>query len=277
MRLSARNIASKSTSPWPGETKSQPRPGWPKSTWPPRIEERPSSRRLESLTWAWKMRVAELVDEGGGVEELVLEVAGVEVDPEAGAVADRRQRLARGQEVVGDLGRVDLEREAHALGLEDVDDRPPALGELLIAALDRREVVGRERVEEVPDRRAGEAGDDVDAELRRGPRGVHHPLGRPLPHAFGLAVAPDLGREHRPVAVVDRVADGLADEVLADRPAAQPVALEQRPHAGRVARVARAPPRRRSGRPSTRARGRRSPSRRTWPPAPPAAGPPTGR
>ena len=163
---------------------------------------------------------------------------GSKLIPKPGPVADRRERLARGQEVVGDLGRVDLEREAHALGLEDVDDRAPALGELLVAALDRREVVGRERVEEVPDRRAGEAGDDVDAELRRGPRGVHHPLGRPLPHAFGLAVAPDLGREHRPVAVVDRVADGLADEVLADRPAAQPVALEQRPHAGRVSRVA---------------------------------------
>ena len=82
--------------------------------------------------------VAELVDEGGGVEELVLEVAGVEVDPEAGAVADRRQRLARGEEVVGDLGGVDLEREAHALGLEHVDDRAPQLGEGLVAALDLR-------------------------------------------------------------------------------------------------------------------------------------------
>jgi hypothetical protein len=29
------------------------------------------------------------------------------------------------------------------------------------------------------------------------------------------------------VALVDRVADGLADEVVADRPAAEPVALEQ--------------------------------------------------
>src|SRR5918998_531875 len=49
IRLSARNSDSKSTSPWPGETKSQPRPGSPKFRWPPRIEERPSSRRTESL------------------------------------------------------------------------------------------------------------------------------------------------------------------------------------------------------------------------------------
>ena len=124
----------------------------------------------------------------------MLEVARVEVDPEARAVADRRQRLARGHEVVGDLGRVDLEREAHALGLEDVDDRPPALGELLVAALDLGEVVGRERVEQVPDRRAGEAGDDLDAELRRPRarcpssarrRAARTPSGSPSPHTSG--------------------------------------------------------------------------------------------
>ena len=146
------------------------------------------------------MRVAELVDEGGGVEELVLEVAGVEVDPEAGAVADRGERLARGQEVVGDLGGVDLEREAHALGLEDVDDRAPQLRERRVAALDLDEVVGRERVEEVPDRRAGEARHHVDPELRRRAGGVLHPLGRALAHARGVAVAPHLGRQDRLVA-----------------------------------------------------------------------------
>ena len=68
----------------------------------------------------------ELVDERGGVEQLRLEVARVEVDPEARPVPDRRERLARRHEVVGDLGRVDLEREAHALGVEDVDDRRPS-------------------------------------------------------------------------------------------------------------------------------------------------------
>src|SRR5689334_19883359 len=60
--------------------------------------------------------VGELGDERGAVEELVLEVRRVEVDAEALAVVERVQRLARRHEVVGDLGRVDLERELHALG-----------------------------------------------------------------------------------------------------------------------------------------------------------------
>ena len=180
----------------------------------------------------------ELGDEGRRVQELVLEVARIEVDAEARPVADRGQRLARRDEVVGDLGRVDLEREPDALGLEDVDDRPPALGELLVAALDRVEVVGRERVDHVPGRRAREAGDDVDAELGRGAGGVLHRLRGPLPHPFGIAVPPDLFRQHALVALVDRIAHRLPHEVVADRPAAEVVALEQLPAARRVARVA---------------------------------------
>jgi hypothetical protein len=74
----------------------------------------------------------------------------------------------------GDLGRVDLEREAHALGVEHVDDRAPALGEVLVAGA---------------------------------------------------------------VAVVDRVADGLADQVRGDGPAAEALAskeLAMRPHVARL-------------------------------------------
>jgi hypothetical protein len=98
---------------------------------------------------------------------------------------------------------MDLEREAHALGVEDVDDRPPALGEVLVAALDLRPVVRRERVEHVPHRRPGEARDDLHAELRRGRGGVLHPLGGAGAHALGIAVAPHLGRQHALVARVD--------------------------------------------------------------------------
>ena len=130
-------------------------------------------------------------------------------------------------EVVGDLGRVDLERELHALGVEDVDDRREALGELLVAALDLGEVVRREAVEHVPDRRAGEAGDDVDAEPGGGAGGVLELVGGAPADALGVAVAPDVGRHDALVAGVDRVADGLADEVVADRQDAEAVALEQ--------------------------------------------------
>src|SRR5215217_3684627 len=56
--------------------------------------------------------------------------------------------------------------------------------------------------------------------------------------ALGIAVAPDLRREHALVPGVDRIADRLAHEVVADRPAAEPVTLEQRAPAGGVAGVA---------------------------------------
>ena len=130
-----------------------------------------------------------------------------------------------------------LEPEAHALRVEDVHDRPPALGELLVAAVDLAEVVRRERVEQVPDRRAGEAVHLRHAELRGGARRVLHPLGRAAPHALRIAVAVDLGRQDRAVPLVDPVADRLADEVRADRPHAEAVPLEQLAPLLRVAGV----------------------------------------
>ena len=62
--------------------------------------------------------------------------------------------------------------------------------------------------------------------LRRRPRRVLHPLGRALPDALRIAVAPDLRRQDPAVALVDRVADRLADEMRAEREAVQVVALE---------------------------------------------------
>ena len=67
----------------------------------------------------------------------------------------------------------------------------------------------------------------VHAELRRGARGVLHPLGGARAHALRVAVAVDLGRQDRAVPLVDAVADRLADEVRADRPDVEPVALEE--------------------------------------------------
>src|SRR3712207_7887522 len=52
------------------------------------------------------------------VEELVGEVARVEVDPERLAVLDGLERLPRRDEVVGDLGRVHLRSEEHTSELQ---------------------------------------------------------------------------------------------------------------------------------------------------------------
>jgi hypothetical protein len=231
-------IEPKSTSPCPGETNSPAAAGLAEFEVAAEDRAAPVERALGVLDVRVQDLRAELEHERRRVEELVLEVARVEVDPEALAVADRGERAPRRDEVVGDLGRVHLEREAHALGLEDVDDRAPALGELLVAALDCRKVVRRERVEHVPDRRAGEACYDLHAELGGGARGVLHPLGGAAAHALGFSVTPHVGVEHGAVALVDRVAYGLPDQVVADRPHAEPVALEQLAAAGAVAAVA---------------------------------------
>src|SRR6266446_9276781 len=109
--------------------------------------------------------IRELLYEGGRVQELVGEVARIEVDAESRPAPDRIERLARGHEVVSDLGRVDLEAEADALPVEDVDDGVPTLGKVGVASLDFAPVIGRKGIKHVPGRRAGEAVDQLYAEL----------------------------------------------------------------------------------------------------------------
>ena len=82
------------------------------------------------------------------VQELGNEVARVEVDSEGLAVPERLERLSRRHEVIGDLGRMHLQTEADAFALENLEYRLQTLRDLLIAALDLLEVVGRERVEQ---------------------------------------------------------------------------------------------------------------------------------
>src|SRR5205085_357205 len=68
-----------------------------------------------------------------------------------------------------------------------------------------------------------------------GARGVHEFLSGALPDALGIAVAPDACGQDAPVPLVDEpVGHALADEVVADGPAAQAVLLEERASAGRV-------------------------------------------
>ena len=81
--------------------------------------------------------VLEVPDEGRRVEVLPDHVRRVPVEPERRAVADRLQRPHRGPVVVGDLARVHLVREADAHLVVDVEDRVPAVGEVLVAGLDR--------------------------------------------------------------------------------------------------------------------------------------------
>src|SRR5829696_1557638 len=76
------------------------------------------------------------------------------------------------------------------------------------------------------------------SEPSRGARRVLHVLGRPPADAFGLAVAPNVRRQHRLMTLVDGIADRLAHEVVADGPAAEIVTFDELPAAGAVVGVA---------------------------------------
>ena len=182
--------------------------------------------------------LGEVEHERDVVQLLPDEVRRVEVEPEALAVADRLEGVLGGPVVVRDLGRVHLEREAHADLFEDVEDRVPAVGEVLVAARD--ELVGcrREHRDGLPDRRPGEAVDRLHAELRGDAGGVLQVLRGALPHALRVAVAPDPVRQDVAVPLVDRVvAHRLAGQVIRDRVDLQPVALEDVEPALHVLRV----------------------------------------
>ena len=103
-----------------------------------------------------------------------------------------------------------FEREPHAALAEHVEDRVPALGELLEAVVDHRLGHRRERIEQVPDARAGEAVDDADAELLGGAGRVLHVLGRAAIDAGRIAVAPHVRRQDRlvPLRRCDRTPPG---------------------------------------------------------------------
>ncbi|MCU1541367.1 MAG: hypothetical protein JWM01_2314 [Arthrobacter sp.] len=109
--------------------------------------------------------------------------------------------------------------EADAALVEDVQDRVPAVGEVLVAGVDHCLRHGREHRDVLPDGGAGEPDDGVHAEGLGEPCGVLHFLGGPLPDAFGVAVTPDARPDDGLVAEVDRViAHGLAFEVVGDGP-----------------------------------------------------------
>src|ERR671920_947300 len=113
-------------------------------------------------------------------------MARIEVEAESLAAPDGIQRPLRGVDVVGDLRRMDFECEPHALLVEDVEDRVPALGEVLEAGVYLILRGRREEVELVPHGGAGATGDSSHTHLRRGPRRVLPLLGGAPPYPSGV-------------------------------------------------------------------------------------------
>src|SRR5262245_54322587 len=160
--------------------------------------------------------IAEPIDERDVVYSLVAEMAGVIVKSKCLPAAEGVDGPLRGRDVECDLGGMHLERKPHAHLVEHVEDGVPAFGEIRESRVDCRVGHWRKAVEQRPDRRAGETGDRLHAELRGGARGVLHLLGGARTDALGFAVTPHVRRDDRLVAVVDRVAHSLPDEMVAD-------------------------------------------------------------
>ena len=92
---------------------------------------------------------------------------GSKLKPNSGRWLSRFESPLGRVDVEGDLGGMDFQGELDAALGEDVENRVEAIGEDLEAVVDhlRRRPAGT--VEQVPDRAAGEAVDDADAQLLR--------------------------------------------------------------------------------------------------------------
>ena len=133
-----------------------------------------------------------------------------------------------------------LEGEIDISLVERIEDRGPAFREVGEPGVPVFLRSWRESVDGMPDRGTGEAvdGDAVGGfrEARLGIEkragglcGERHFLRSAATDALGLAIAPDIGRENGFVADVDRVTNGLADEVARDREAGETMVGEEFP------------------------------------------------
>src|SRR5262249_51170039 len=127
--------------------------------------------------------------------------------------AYRLQRTFCAHDVESDFRRMHFQRELDFAFLELVEDRIPSRREVGKAVFDLRITDGRKTIKQAPDLRSGEAVDDFDTEVLCGVRCLDDFLGGALADILGLSVSPDVRRQNRLVALVNIVADSLADEV----------------------------------------------------------------
>src|SRR5687768_5808863 len=122
-----------------------------------------------------------------------------------------------------------LECELHAYLLEFIEDRLPALCEILVAILDLVGEIWRETVDEVPDAAAGEAVHNTDAKALGGLRCLDHLFSGALANPFSVAVAIDVVWEDLLVALIDEVAHALTHEMGGNGKAHQTRSLDLLP------------------------------------------------
>ena len=153
------------------------------------------------------------VDEADIVEVLQAEVRRVVVDAAALVAAEPVEEALVGRAVEEVLAGVKLEADVDAELVVEVEDRLPALGELVEGGVDQTGRARRPRIEERPGERAGEGDVRVEAEIAARPRRELHLLDRPF--LALLRVAPHLRRGEGVEGIVkdrvDRNAAGPGD------------------------------------------------------------------
>ena len=171
--------------------------------------------------------VREFVDKLSRIDKLVDQVAGVKVDAKSRVVVDRGQRTMHGDDIIGDLGGMDFQPKLDAFGLENIKNRRPAVGKILIASVDVGLAGGREEIELSPHIAAGEAVDDVNAEKFGRARRVLDLFGAALAHTFRFTIAPQARGQNARMARINRVADALAYQVVANGEIFETILVQQ--------------------------------------------------
>ena len=169
--------------------------------------------------------VREGTNELNGVDKLPVKVTWVKVKPKLGPVVDRFKGTLSRVDVERNFGRVNFEAELNSVVAEDVQNRVPLFGEIVVAGVDHGVGNGWEAVKQVPDGRTCEAIDDLHAQLGGGLCRILHLLDGTGANTFRATfeVVPDVLRQDKFMAFVDDVANCLADEVIRDGPALQAV------------------------------------------------------
>src|SRR3954452_9037054 len=196
----------------------------PPTSWIPKVKVR-AQNSIAAIQVAHAFLNMDMIDpvgkglnEEAGINELVIEMAWVKVNPEPRPMPNRLKRLLGRWNVVGNFGRMDLQPEAYAHFVEHVDDRIPSVGKLAVSCLNHPGDLRGKEVEHVPDWGSREAIHLLDAERRRRPSSILDLLSGTLSNALGITIAPDTWRQDAFVTLVDNfVGDCLADKMVGDR------------------------------------------------------------
>ncbi len=171
--------------------------------------------------------VFEVPEETDRIQVLPDKVAGIPVQPERRPVPDGFHGPDRGPVVVGNFARVHLVREPHPHLVKHIQNRIPAVREVLIPGVDRLGGHRREHRHILPDGRPGEPHHGLHPQRGGEPGGVLHFLRGALPHPLGIAVAPHNIRQDVPVPLIDGIiAYRLALQMVGDGVNLEPVLLQ---------------------------------------------------